>query len=325
MNLALLLALGAGLYVFASGKSKTSSSDSKPSAPKPNKPKPGETSPPMPNDPYNPADPSPTTPASITTDDGLAWAKSLPNKPTKSREDAIYQAVKDGLARIEWANVTTEAKGFRGTVRVFARTLRIGKTNPVRVSVNFETAQRICNLLGCAMVTSKVADLTRLQSVNKLAALPMNKWVQDGTMANTDRMIEYSQKLDGKLGVNDTALTSNEGKHWVNTKRFWTEPQNPPKSANYGWWSDGAPYEGKIGKMWQTVGLAHNFQHVDYSQQIVLMDQMMSVEGLGNVHVGSVLKHPDLCYLLNYDGPLASWGHPAFKLPNTPDLDISAI
>lgn len=323
MNLALLAALGTGLLVFFSRKKAPTPAS--PAEPKPSGP---STSPSVPKPeapPFTQQPSGPTTPASVGADDGISWAKSLPKKPSQAREDAIFAAVQAGKARIEWANVATEAKGFRGTVRVFARTLRIGATNPVRVSVNFQTAQKICDLLGCAMMTPKVADLTRLQSVNALSAMPMSKWVQDGTMANTDRMIEYSLKLDGKLPVGDTSLTSNEGKHWVNTKRFWTETYNPPRSANYGWWSKDASSQGKIGPMWQTVGLVHNWQHVDYSQQVVLMSQTMLVEGLGEVHVGSVLKHPDLCYLLNYDGPLPSWGHPAFNLPATPDLDISAV
>jgi len=258
--------------------------------------------------------------------DGLAWAQQLPAGPSAGREEAIFKAIERGDANIDWAELPVEGvvNGTvrRGKVYVFARTLRIGAQNPVRVSVNYETAQRICDLLGCAMMTPHVADLTFDQSTLKLAPQPMSKWVEDGSMAKTNRMIEYSQKLDKLVPIETPQLVSNESKHWVNTKRFWVDPDAakrwPPskRSANYGWWSKAAPN----GRLWQSTGLAHDWFHVDYSQQLVLMSQRMELEGYGNVHVGSVLKFRDLCVLSSYDGPLASWAHPAFN-KTSPDLE----
>jgi hypothetical protein len=211
--------------------------------------------------------------------DGLAWAQQLPAGPSAGREEAIFKAIERGDANIDWAELPVEGvvNGTvrRGKVYVFARTLRIGAQNPVRVSVNYETAQRICDLLGCAMMTPHVADLTFDQSTLKLAPQPMSKWVEDGSMAKTNRMIEYSQKLDKLVPIETPQLVSNESKHWVNTKRFWVDPDAakrwPPskRSANYGWWSKAAPN----GRLWQSTGLAHDWFHVDYSQQLVLMHQ----------------------------------------------------
>lgn len=272
----------------------------------------------MPTSPLGSPPPSPEPPSVVPSaqgsGDGLAWAAQLPKGPTLAREQAIFEAVQRGDARVSWSTVQVEGGGRKGTVYVFSRTLRIGETNPVRVSVNYETAQRICDLLGCAMMTPLVADKTYEQSTLRLAPMPMSKWVQDGTMANTNRMIEYSQKLDARVPVGSEQLTSNESKHWVVTKRFWADADAskrwPPnkRSANYGWWSTSAPN----GRLWQSTGLVHDWMHTDYSQQLVLMSQRMEVEGLGNVHVGTILKHPKLCAMLSNEGPLDSWAHPAF-------------
>jgi hypothetical protein len=251
--------------------------------------------------------------------DGLAWAATLPSGPSADRDAMILKAVQDGMARTEWVEIPVEAGGMRGTLPVMARTLRIGATNPVRVSVNYETAQKIADLLGAAMMTPHVADLTRLYSALPLAPKLQSNWVNDGSMAKTNRMIEYSKALDASVPVDSRALTSNEGKHWVVSARFWKDTDSakryPPnkRSANYGWWDKGAPNKRLIGNMWQPVGLAHDWKHVDYSQLLQFMSQMMTVEGVGKMHVGDVLADAKLSPLLSDEGPLASWAHPAFN------------
>lgn len=250
--------------------------------------------------------------------DGLAWAATLPSSPGPARDKAILEAVKSGMARTEWVEIPVEVEGKKIAIPVMARTLRIGQTNPVRVSTNYETAQSIAEFLGAAMMTPHVADLTRLFSANPLPAMPQNKWVQDGSMAKTSRMIEYSQMLDSKVPQDSRDLTSNEGKHWVVSARFWTDsdPKKrwPPnkRSANYGWWDPGASGKRFIGPMWQTTGLAHDWAHVDYSQQLQFMSQYVTVDGQ-KMHVGELLKDPKLNVALSDEGPLPSWAHPAFE------------
>jgi len=251
--------------------------------------------------------------------DGLEWAKTLPAKPGKAREQQIFDAVKAGMARTEWVEMPVQVGDLKVTIPVMARTLRIGKTNPVRVSVNYETAQQIADFLGAAMMTPHVADLTRVFSTNALEPVLKSNWVNDGTMANTNRMVEYSQALDKLVSPDDKRLTSNEGKHWVVSARFWNDKDAskrwPPnkRSANYGWWSKSAPNKRPVGPVWQTTGLAHNWEHVDYSQQVQLMSQFVTVEGQGKVHVGQILADPKLNVLLSDEGPLGSWAHPAFE------------
>lgn len=309
-------------YRARKGADVTPPPSSPPSSPKPSAPAPAAPSSPAPA----PSIPQGTelskrvVPLSSTegSGDGLAWAATLPAGPSQAREDAILAAVKAGMARVEWVEIPVEANGVRGTLPVMARALRVGKTNPVRVSVNYETAQAIADHLGAAMMTPHVADLTRVFSALPLEPVLRSNWVQDGSMAKTNRIIEYSQALDALVPESSSGIVSNEGKHWVNSIRFWgdKDPSKrwPPnkRSANYGWWSASAPSKRYIGKMWQTTGLAHDWKHVDYSQLVVLMGQKMKVEGRGSMHVGAVLGDANLYPLLSDEGPLPSWAHPAF-------------
>lgn len=259
--------------------------------------------------------------------DGAAWAASLPTEETPKRDEAILAAVRAGMGNFHWTTVRSSIPGYDAQVTVMTRVLRIGARNPVRVTVRYDTFQKIAELLGGAMMTPFVADLTYKQAKLPLKMQGRNSWVEDGTMGRTRRMIEYSQQLDALVPRDFDGLVANEGKHWIVCSRLWNDPQkgwNVQKSdkwsANYGWWDKGSPN----GIMWQTPGLAHNWGHVDYSQSVFLMGQWAMVNGV-ICHVGAILADKKLCGLLSNEGPLPSWAHPAFgksplPLPYIPPL-----
>jgi hypothetical protein len=160
------------------------------------------------------------------------------------------------------------------------------------------------------MLTSKLTDLSFAQATAKLAPAPRLAWVEDGTMAFTKRMVEYSLQLDEKVSPDDVRLVGNEGKQWVVSLRFWNDPEPakryPPnkRSANYGWLTPNGPL--------QSVGLVHNFAHVDYSQQVILCNQWLQV-GAKPMHIRDVLADKTLAPLISYDGMLPFNKHPYFK------------
>lgn len=282
--------------------------------------------------------------------DGLDWLNSLPGsinlvrkaqglprvkKYDVAREKAILDAVRAGMANFQWTQlVLGPVDGTYLTLPVFSRVLRIGATNPVRVDVNYQTAQQIADLLGGALMTPYVVDEIHRQA--GLAIDPqLTNWSADGTMAYTDAMGDYSATLD-KLVPQDVtslpdSLVSNEGKDWVITKRFWADnigqKQYVPGdskslwAANYGWLSDKADKTNQVGKkLYQPVGLAHNFGHTDYSQALRLtgLYGVLSGKRNGLVHIGSLLRDPTLSKLLSYEGTLPSWKHPAFQTGGEP-------
>lgn len=294
--------------------------------------------------------------------DGLEWANSLPFSVNKvrqaqkkprwkdyvvAREEAILKAVRDGMANYEWSSIVLgPVDGTYLTLPVFTRTLRIGKTNPVRVSVNYKTEQQIADLLGGSMMTALVADEVYRAADVKADPHPTG-WDQDGTMATTDGMVDYSQTLDKSYPQDVTNLTNpilaNENKDWILSSRFWHDDigiklgrdhsykhgSKELYGANYGWYAGPMGHSAVLNPAWrsspplqviQSVGLVHNFGHVDYSQQVRLMGLFGALSGKKNgiVHVGRLLRDPVLHKLLSYEGQLPSWKHPAFPTGGEP-------
>src|SRR5512139_2147234 len=136
---------------------------------------------------------TPSRPISI--EDGLAWAASLPPSHGPEREAAILSAVKAGGANLSWATVTSgPIEGYRASMLVSARSLRIGKNNPVRVEVDYVTHQKICDHLAASMLTPMIAGLVWKQAKLRIPYLQKQDWVLGGTMANTKNMVAYSKE-----------------------------------------------------------------------------------------------------------------------------------
>lgn len=285
-------------------------------------------------------------PKPISIDDGLTWAAALPPKHGPEREAAILDAVVKGGANTSWTSIKSgPIAGYTATILVAARTLRIGKKNPVRVEVDYTTHQKICDHFGCIMLTPHVSDLIWKAAKLRIPYLQKSDWVVSGTMATTKNMVAYSQELDaGDKNVGrppipvetKELLVANEAKDWVVAKRLWIDNIDPSKSwdpktmtradqcwsANYGFYQPNSVVV-------QTVGKKHNFPHTDYSQEWRGMHSIVVVEGpqpIGAIPAVSVLRHPVLCQLLSNEGPLPDCKHPFFgttKAPVIPEDIVS--
>ncbi len=284
-------------------------------------------------------------PKPISIDDGLVWAETLPKKHGPEREAAILAAVKAGGANTAWTTLTSgPIEGYRATMLVMARTLRIGKKNPVRVEVDYVTHQRICEEFAASMLTPYLSDLIWKQAKLRIPYLQKQTWVENGTMASTANMVTYSKELDAgdknanrpPIPVNSgDMLISNEAKQWVVAKRLWVDNVSPEKSwdpdeqdtpemawsANYGFYQpNGVPV--------QSVGKMHNMVHTDYSQEYMAVHNIIVLEGpkpLGPVHYVSLLRHPVLCKLVSNEGPLPDCKHPFFGTTVAPEIPFDIV
>ena len=75
------------------------------------------------------------------------------------------------------------------------------------------------------------------------------------------------------------------------------------KSANYGWYDKAATHAEGGRKLWQPVGLAHNLDHVDYSQVVRLVQRRCIVDGAER-KLDDVMVDPALSGLVSSEGPL---------------------
>jgi len=244
----------------------------------------------------------------------------LPAKATAAegdkRQSMLVQAVRDGsFVPISWAAISIEIGSYLGIVYVSNDALKVGEPgDSCRINVTHRDAQLIVDHLGLAMLTDKVADEIHRQAGITIPARLQPDSVQNGTMAHTGAMERHSSQVDGAIGGgNRHELVSTVGKHWITHDKLLRKPK---WAVNYGWHDTPAPYRNRIGqRMWQTVGTAHNWTHVDYSQVLVPMSRIMLVNG-EEMLVDDVMRHPELSVLLSYDGPMKVTRHPQVDPPD---------
>ena len=235
---------------------------------------------------------------------GRELVASFPERPTREREEKILDAVKRGFVRpIRWAQVHAYSPGHEAVLEVMADALALGdESDFVRLNVNHTTAQRIADVLGAALPTSRISDLANMQATVRLRPCLQTP---DAMIAHTSRMIRHSACVEERRAGRE-GLASTVGKDWVLTNRLVGHPDH---AANYGWHDPSAPN----GRVWQPVGLAHDRWHVDYSQVVRLVRPTVIVDGT-TMPLADVLVSPELSPLVSSEGPLAVTRHPGVPL-----------
>jgi GH25 family lysozyme M1 (1,4-beta-N-acetylmuramidase)/peptidoglycan hydrolase-like protein with peptidoglycan-binding domain len=230
--------------------------------------------------------------------------RAFPVGPGSAREALILDLIKQGQhLELEWAELEVKRGADTATLFVTADAVRIGDlTDAVRINATARTAQQIADLLGCVLQTPKICDLVWEQASIKLSP---SFQAPDAAMASTERMVLHSRAVDEKIRGR-VGLVANVGKDWVLTNRLFSHPQ---RAANYGWFDTRAPNR----RMWQTLGLSHNLEHVDYSQVVRLVRRDAKLNGQ-NVAIDSA----EISWALSSEGPLK-----AFRIPNVPELPTS--
>jgi hypothetical protein len=214
------------------------------------------------------------------------------------REEAILEAVRAGrTAPVCWAEVHSEHGGRKATLFVSSDALRVGdEACSVRVNASARTMQRIVDLLDCVLPTPKICDLIWEQAAIRI---PPSMQTPDKHMSNTSRMVQHHESVEKKV-EGRTGLIENVGKHWVLSNRL---AGTRDKSANYGWYDKAAGHAQGANRLWQPVGLAHNLDHVDYSQVVRLVQKRCLIDGAER-DLTEVMVDPALAPLVSGEGPL---------------------
>jgi len=234
------------------------------------------------------------------------------------RENQILSYIAQGKVDVAWEPVLVSGNGHNGVVFVSRRPLALlDGSNRLTFSVTPPTAQKIADLLQGYWLTTKVSDAAYKQADTKLPVMSRPISSSTAVMLDQNRKIESALEKAGYGG----GLTANEGKDWVLTRRNYLPPlgtgqdtggpnYNPftdddgesdyRNGANFGWYPGGSKSPGGASVI-QSVGLAHNMGHVDYSQLVRLMRQEMTVDGK-TMSVSQVLADPEYSALLNDEG-----------------------
>ncbi len=152
------------------------------------------------------------------------------------------------------------------------------------------------------MLTTRLCDLVWEQASVRI---PPCIGAPDATMASTSRMLEHHRRVEEHV-AGRTGLIENVGKHWVLTNRL---ADRPDRAANYGWFDPGAAHRCGQHTLWQPLGLAHDPDHVDYSQVVRLVRRRCTVDDAER-DLLEVMTDPALAGLLSSEGPCTSSGCP---------------
>lgn len=230
----------------------------------------------------------------------MATAKELlatwPEKAGPEREEAILRAFRDGHhLPLVWAELTAGRGSDTVSFFVTADALEVGDaSNSLRVTTTARTAQRIADLFGCVLQTPSLCDLVWEQASVRLTP---SFQTPDAHMSDTSRMVAHHAAVEEKRRGR-TGLVENVGKHWVLVNSLFARPG---RAANYGWFDPRAPNR----RLWQSVGTAHNLDHVDYSQVVRLVQRSARLNG-----AVVDISDPRIAWAVSGEGPLLAWRLP---------------
>lgn len=225
-----------------------------------------------------------------------------------AREAAILDAAKAGRLEFTWSPITCDARGKRATIWVSTDALKL---DGVRVNVTATTAQHVADVLGAHLPTSRICDLAWEQAKVRCKPCLQNPGPE---MSSTTAMHKHSAAVDAQVN-SKAGLVRNVGKDWILSPRL---AGRPDLACNYGWFSPSAPHTTWSGlRAWQPASTRHNRHHVDYSQTLTLVRDIVEVDGTEHRYE-DMLRHADLSALLSDDGVM-----PVTRYPGVAKLDAN--
>lgn len=230
---------------------------------------------------------------------GTDWLAKLPENPGKDRDEAILDAVSNGLAYCKWISIQSTIPGHTATFEVCDDAVRVDLDDGsrFRVQCSATLAQRCADAMGVSLITAKVSDLAYKAATVIVSATTLPSGAD---MVTTTKSKLYNQALEKKR-ANREGLLRDCGKAWIISNRLGTIPNG---AVNYGFYDLKAPYVNRSGiRMWQTLGTRHDRAHTDYSQTLILMKSTCQVDG-SEMSVSDLMKHPTLCGLISDEGVL---------------------
>lgn len=231
---------------------------------------------------------------------GSELVAALPEVPGRARETAILEAVRAGHVVVDWSPI--EVRDDRHILRfwVSSDVLRVGEPcDSVRVAVTCRTHRLAAEELGCILPTPRISDLVWLHADVRLGV-----YVQPPrpAMASKSAFLRHHEQLEAELAGRSGVVTA--GKDWVICRRLATAPG---RAANYGWHlaRGGRPGVTPGVRVVQPLGLAHDLDHVDYSQFCRLVRRRCGLDGV-DADLEELLRNGEVARLVSHEGPLRS-------------------
>ncbi len=260
--------------------------------------------------------------AATTNITGRTLARSLPDN-IAARDLAILALAEMGsVPRPLFVPLAYKKDGHSVVIEVATDALKIGTQDPIRLTVTHPTAQKLADLFGAMLPTTRMADAAYSSAIQldpQILPVP--------GMSSTAQMIHASDLVNAEIerhGGKPGNIVRDLGKDWVNTERLLNEDGSIASAtgfpgtiaeANFGMHKLGAGSRSPGGmSVIQSVGLAHDIHHTDYSQVTTLYGLVAIIDGIP-VLIATAMRDPKLAYLLSDEikkGQVARvWRHPA--------------
>lgn len=236
-----------------------------------------------------------TIPCEQTGLTGTAFLETTERFSRAEREGAIFDAIAGGAVP-SFAQTFVDVALAHGehvaVVRVAADYAAIGTDDDfVRIPMSPVTAQRLADLCGFVLPTTKLVDAIYRDATVKLAPSPMTPGPQ---MMSNDYYRRHHETIE-RARAGRVGLIAGHKKDVVVTNRLVARPN---RVAIYGWHQrDGRPI--------QPLSLVHEASYADYSHGIRFVQPTMVVDGEERP-LGDVARDPELCALVSNEGPLRS-------------------
>lgn len=236
---------------------------------------------------------------------------ALPAVHGPERDRAIVDRIRQGnFDPIRFAPVAATSPGHTATFNVFADAL---KMDGVRIGTSARVAQQIADLLGCALLTPRLLDLTWMSRSVTLAPSPATTIVG---MNSTASYNDHSARIDALLARTSPPsplpsgfLIQTVGKIWALDNDAPTKRYGARTATNYGWHWPGSKIQGIAPAVTpgllviQDPGWAHDLDHDDYSQTCVLVSRQCIVDGQARDYL-DVIASAELAPLCSHQGVL---------------------
>jgi hypothetical protein len=230
---------------------------------------------------------------------GSQFLEALRGADEEGRELAILRElgrgnVPDFLRRLVRVNVRARERSGRMrsvTLWVTPDYLAIGDdADNVRMPMSPVTAQLAADRFGFVLPTPKIVDIIYQAAPFKIAprSIAPSAW-----MVRSEDFARHDGMVDAQLGGAPRGLVAGHKKDVVLSNLL---EERPHRVALYGWHQ-------LTGNPIQPLSTLHGDGYCDYSHGVRLVAATMLLDGRRRL-VAEVLRHPDLAFLLSYEGPL---------------------
>ncbi|MFT3764736.1 MAG: N-acetylmuramoyl-L-alanine amidase [Minicystis sp.] len=188
----------------------------------------------------------------------------------------LLRAFREGaLEPISWVDVTVG--DLIVTVASDALEAPLGDQASLRLPVSYQDAIEICRGLDCVSPTLGIFDAMFAQAK---AQLPLANLPPGPDLDSIGYTIEFNRRIDAALAKRGTApgdLVAGAWKLWLLHANLDVSPFRPHGSVNRGFWDPSQ----RPPRFIQQAGIAHNDQHVDYSQVLQPVKRTARVAATG--------------------------------------------